>query len=65
MKTNKHRDDGLDWLRKLRGKIAAECDHDLKKQSAVYRQAAASHSYKVYKGESAVLTHKKRVKLAA
>lgn len=65
MKTTEPPDDGMEWLRKLRGKIAAECDHNLAQQSAVYRQAAARHSYKVYRGEAAVTAPKKRMKLAA
>ena len=64
MKKTKSPDDGIEWLRKLRGKIAAECDHNLVKQSAVYRQAAAKHSYKVYRGEASVTAPKRRMKLA-
>ena len=65
MKTTESHSDGLEWLRRLRGKIAEECDHDLAKQSAVYRKAAAKHSYKVYKGEAPVVATKRRIKLAA
>ena len=64
MKTKEH-DDGLEWLRNLRQKIAEDCGHDLAKQAAVYRQAAAKHSYKVYRGETAVVGSKKRQKTAA
>lgn len=65
MKTTRHHDDGIEWLRRLRRNIAAECGHDLSKQSALYRQAAAKHSYKPYKGESPVVGPKRRLKLAA
>ena len=65
MKTTKHHDDGLEWLRNLRRRIADDCGHDLGKQAAVYRQAAAKHSYKVYRGEAPVVGPKKRMKLAA
>lgn len=65
MKTNESHDDGIEWLRRMRGKIAAKCCHDLAKQSALYRQAAAKHSYRVYKGEAPVIALKRRIKLAA
>ena len=65
MKTTRQHDDGLAWLRDLRCKIAAACGHDLAKQASVYRQAAAKHSYKVYRGETAVVGSKKKQKLAA
>ena len=65
MKTTKHHEDGIEWLRSLRGKIAKECGHDLAKQSAVYRRAAAKNSYKVYRGESPVIARKRHIKLAA
>lgn len=64
MKTSKHYDDGLESLRALRRRIAAECGHDLAKQAEVYRKAAAKHSYKVYHGESLVVVPRKRLKLA-
>ena len=65
MKTTKQHDDGLEWLRDLRRQIAVDCGHDLAKQASVYRQAAAKHSYKVYRGETAVVGSKKKHKLAA
>jgi hypothetical protein len=54
MKTIKEHDDGIDWLRKLRHRIAARCGKDLARQSDLYHQAAAKHSYKSYKWEAAV-----------
>ena len=65
MKTTKQHDDGLEWLRDLRRQIAVDCGHDLTKQAFVYRQAAAKHSYKVYRGETVVVGVKKKQKLAA
>jgi hypothetical protein len=65
MKTTKNYDDGLEWLRTLRRKVAAKCGHDLEKQAEMYRKAAAKHSYKVFKGETAVVVQKKRLRLTA
>lgn len=65
MKTTRPYDDGIKWLRQLRRKIAAQCGHDLAKQSAFYRQAAAKLSYTTYKGESPAAGSKRRFKLAA
>jgi hypothetical protein len=65
MKTTRHYDDGLEWLRTVRRKIAVACGHDLSRQAEVYRQAAAKHSYKVYRGETALATPRKRLKLTA
>ena len=65
MKTTKTYEGGLEWLRGLRRKIAADCGHDLAKQAEVYRRAAAKHSYNVYRGEAPVLSPKRRLKLAA
>ena len=65
MKTTRPHDDGLGWLRSLRRKVAASCGHDLAKQADVYRQAAAKHSYNVYRGEAPVVSPKRRLKLAA
>ncbi len=66
MKTTKQHDDGIEWLRALRGKIAADCGYDLAKQAAVYRRAAAKISYKVYRGEAPVAARKTRLaKVAA
>jgi len=61
---NKKHDDGLEWLRKLRRRIATQCGHDLARQSDLYRQAAAKHSYKSYKGETAVVGAKKKLHAA-
>ena len=61
MKTIKKHDDGIEWLRKLRRDIATRCGHDLATQSALYRQAAAKHSYKPYKGQIAVGGGKKKL----
>ena len=65
MKTIKQHDDGIEWLRQLRGQIAERCGHNLKKQSALYRQAAAKHSYKIYQGELPTVRAKRHAKLAA
>ncbi len=65
MKTTETYDDGLGWLRGLRRKIATDCGHDLAKQAEVCRQAAAKHSYNVYRGEAPVVSPKRRLKLAA
>ena len=37
-KTKPKYDDGLEWLREVRRKIWDECDHDLDKLMAHYRQ---------------------------
>ena len=60
MKTNKPHDDGLEWLRALRRKVAEDCGFDLGKQAEVYRRAACKQSYRAYKGEAAVVAGKKR-----
>ena len=65
MKTINKNDDGIEWLRNLRGGIAARCGHDLARQSALYHEAAAKHSYKAYKGEFAAIRAKKRLPRAA
>jgi hypothetical protein len=66
MKTLRKDGDGIEWLRNLRQRIATRCGHDLAKQSALYHQAAAKHSYKSYKGEAAVVGKaKKRLPNAA
>ena len=65
MKTTKTYEDGLEWLRDLRLRIAADCGHDLAKQATVYRQAAAKHSYNVYRGEAPIVSPKRRLRLAA
>ena len=65
MKTTKTYEDGLEWLRDLRRNIAADCGHDLAKQAEVCRQAAAKHSYNVYRGEAPVVSPKRRLRLAA
>jgi hypothetical protein len=65
MKTIKKHDDGIEWLRKLRRGIAAQCGHDFSRQSALYHQAAGKHAYKSYKGEVAVVRAKKRLPRAA
>jgi hypothetical protein len=59
MKTTRHNDDGLEWLRALRLKIAAECGYDLTRQAAAYRAAAAGVAYKVYQGEKPVIRAKR------
>ncbi|GDY20784.1 hypothetical protein LBMAG56_21300 [Verrucomicrobiota bacterium] len=61
MKTTKTYEDGLEWLRGLRRKIAADSGHDLAKQADVYRRAAAQHSDNVYRGEAAVVSPKRRL----
>jgi hypothetical protein len=65
MKMNKNFDDGLEWLRRLRRTVARQCHYDLAKQSDLYHRAAARHSYKPYKGNSAVPRSGKRLKQAA
>ena len=65
MKAIKMHDDGIEWLRKLRRGIAARCGNDLARQSDLYHQAAAKHSYKSYKGETALVGAKKRLSRAA
>ncbi|MGH8246561.1 MAG: hypothetical protein ACREUU_09020 [Gammaproteobacteria bacterium] len=62
---NKRHDDGLEWLRTSRRKIAAACGYDLARQAEVYRQAAAKHTYRVYKGETAPATMPRRLKRTA
>lgn len=63
MKT-KASDDGMNWLRDMRQRVAVECGFDLAKQAARYRQAAAKHTYRAYHGEAAIVG-KRRLKLAA
>lgn len=60
MKTTRKIDDGLEWLRELRRKIAADCGHDLARQSEAYRKAAAGITYNVYQGEKPVVRTKKK-----
>ncbi|MSU64392.1 MAG: hypothetical protein EXS31_18715 [Pedosphaera sp.] len=65
MKKNRPHDDGMEWLRALRLRVAKECGFDLAKQAEVYRRAAAKHPYKIYQGEHAIVRPKKRLKVAA
>jgi hypothetical protein len=59
-KTLKKHDDGLEWLRNLRRRIAIQCEHDLSKQAAFYRETAAKHSYISYVDDATVVGLKKR-----
>jgi len=50
MKT-KH-DDGLEWLREIRRKMAKEFNYDPKKAGEFYRKMARSPGVKLYKREN-------------
>ena len=65
MKTKPSFDDGLEWLRQLRRKVAKDCRFDLEKQAEVYRAAAARSPYKAYQGEVPMTINRRRLKLAA
>lgn len=65
MKTKTKFDDGLQWLRQLRRKVAAECRFDLEKQADVYRAAASNRPYKAYQGDAPLTINRRRQKMAA
>ena len=49
---NKKYDDGLEWLRELRLRIAAECGNDIHAINERYRAAAACVPHRSYGGAS-------------
>jgi hypothetical protein len=54
MKT-KH-DDGLEWLREIRGRLAKKFDHNPRKAAAHYRAVQKQHSARLYRrGEHALI----------
>jgi hypothetical protein len=57
---NEKYDDGLEWLRELRLKIAAECGHDIHAINEYYRAAAARVPHRSYRGESQVKRAKRK-----
>ena len=50
MKTTKH-DDGLEWLREVRRKMAKEFNYDPKKAGDYYREMARRTGAKLYRRE--------------
>jgi hypothetical protein len=58
---NKKYDDGLEWLRELRLKIAAESGYDLHAINECYRAAAASVPHRSYRADVPVKRGKRKV----
>jgi hypothetical protein len=54
MKT-KH-DDGLDWLREIRRKMAARFDHDPRKAAAYYQKMQRRYTARLYRRDQEVAT---------
>jgi len=49
---NKKQDDGLEWLRKIRRKIAADCGDDIHAINECYRAAAARVPHQSYQDDA-------------
>ena len=58
---NKKYDDGLEWLRELRLKIAADCGNDLHAINECYRAAAARVPHRSYPDNSPVKRGKRKI----
>jgi hypothetical protein len=54
MKT-KH-DDGLEWLREIRRKMAVKFDHDPRKAAAYYKKMQKRYAGRLYNRDSATTT---------
>jgi hypothetical protein len=55
MKTTKH-DDGLEWLREIRSRLARKFDYDPHKAAAYYRRIQKTSGAKIYQREAPVTT---------
>jgi len=58
---NEKHDDGLEWLRELRQRIAAECGHDINAINECYRAAAARVPHRSYRANSPVKRAKRKI----
>ena len=47
-------DDGLEWLRDIRRKLAAKFDHDPKKVAAHYQKMQQRYAHRLYRRGEAV-----------
>lgn len=56
MKT-KH-DDGLEWLREIRARLAKKFDHDPRKAAAHYRAVQKQHAGRIYRRSETALAGK-------
>lgn len=61
MKTKKTTDDGMEWLRRLRLKVAAECEYDLARQRELYRTAATNEPHRSHRRRNSMQVAKKVV----
>ena len=50
MKTTKH-DDGLEWLREIRARLAKKFDYDPKKAAAYYQRKQKESGARIYRPE--------------
>jgi NifB/MoaA-like Fe-S oxidoreductase len=57
----KRKDDGLEWLREIRRKIAAKCGNDVHAINEYYRAAAARIPHRSYRGPSTSKRGKRKV----
>jgi hypothetical protein len=57
----KKHDDGLEWLREIRRKIAAKCGHDVHAINEYYRAAAARIPHRSHPGDSPSKRAKRKV----
>ena len=55
MKTTKH-DDGLEWLREIRARLARKFDYDPHKAAAHYRRIQKTSGAKIYQREAPATT---------
>lgn len=58
---NKKHDDGLEWLRALRLKIAADCGNDIHAINERYRAAAARVPHRSYRDNASVKRVKRKI----
>lgn len=65
MKAKQIPDDGMEWLRKLRLKLASECNYDLVRQRENYRAVAARQPHRSFRGDRATRAVKKVVHAVA
>jgi len=58
---NKSHDDGLEWLRKIRRKIAAESGNDIHAINDFYRTAAARIPHRSHPGDSSAKRVRRKI----
>jgi hypothetical protein len=58
---NKQHDDGLEWLREIRRKIAVKCGHDVHAINEFYREAAARVPHRSHPSGSSSKQAKRKV----